>query len=709
MQHNKSKLTPHEIRSELTNIVIGSAALLVVFVTSASLLRIQEIGFQAIMVVHILLSLLILAVFLFRNHIALNVRASLICSIFFIAGIGGLISFGLAGAGTLLIFGSCIFTSLLVNMRTAIIFALIGGAVNSLMLILALMGKLSFSVNLGEYLLSPAAWLNNLFTYGYVVSISLLIVQKFSSYLNRFVSSQAELIKSQTKKIDTSENILEAVVNSLPYGIVWKDTQLRYLGANKYFLHDAKISDVSKVIGKTDKEIFPSELAKVTTERDLNVLRTAANIENYEEKYVDKKGNTVVIAANRKKLSSKDGELLGVLSAYHNVTKRTLLEQELREAKLLADQASLAKSLFLANMSHEIRTPLNGILGLVELSLLTNLDTKQLDYLSKAKLSAKTLLNIINDILDISKIEAGQMELETIPFDPKAILSNIKEQFFHVAQNKGVEFSVYYDGPKSLWVQGDPTRLLQVLINRCSNSIKFTEKGKVSVACKATTEHETATLDFTITDSGIGLDAKALTLLFTKFTQVDSSISRKFGGTGLGLSIVKGLIDMMAGTINVKSQLGHGSCFTIKLELPVGEQPQGQLQHAKQHDFSGKHILLVEDNEINRVIVEELLSSVNAKVTCAENGQIALDQLASQNFDLVLMDIQMPVMDGCSAIKKIRTKKEYQSLPIIALTANAMKHEIDLYEKLGFSAHVSKPFDFAVLLNLINHHLSADN
>lgn len=705
MHQNTPTLSHSDIRNGLTNAVIGSAALLVVFATSASLLRIQTIGLQPIMFVHVILSVLIIALYIFRKRIPLALRANLICSLFFIAGIGGLVSFGLAGAGTLLLLGTCIFTSLLVNMRVAVIFAVIGGLVIGSMLLLAVLGKLSFGIELGEYLLSPVAWLNNLITYTYVLAIALFIVQRFSSYLNGFVSSQAKIIKSQTKKIDTSQNILEAVVNSLPYGILWKDTQLRFLGANKLFLQDVKIRDVSKVIDKTDLELFPKELVQKYVEIDKKLLNSNDEFENYEEQHQDKAGNIVYISAVRKKLTGPNGEILGVICAYHDVTARTLMEHELREAKLLADEASLAKSQFLANMSHEIRTPLNGILGLIELSLLTELNPTQLDYLSKASLSAKILRDIINDILDISKIEAGQMDLEKIPFDLQAIVANITNQFSHVANKKSIDFVVQYKGPEPLWLVGDPTRLLQILMNLCSNSIKFTERGQVLFECFATVERQNVNLHFKISDTGIGMDNSALPLLFTKFTQVDSSTSRKFGGTGLGLSIVKGLVDMMAGEVKVSSELAKGSCFEVSMQLPLGEAENRQIEQNEKFDFSGKKILLVEDNQINQLIVIELLTSVGATIVSAENGQIALDELATQEFDLVLMDIQMPVMDGCSAMSKIKAQTKFAQLPVIALTANAMQHDIELYEKLGFCAHVAKPFDFNILLNEINKHL----
>ncbi|MDP5133563.1 MAG: ATP-binding protein [Paraglaciecola sp.] len=705
MQQTKVKLSQSDIRNGLTNIVIASTSVLTIFALLASLSRYQQIGFQPVMAAHVILSLLVTLLFLFRKHISLSIRAYTICSAFFVAGLVGLVSFGLAGEGTILLLGACIFASLLVNMKLAVAFAIVACLLKLAGFVLALKGQLNFNIDVGPFLLSPAAWLNSAITFSFIVTISLLLIKRFSAYLRGFLSSQANIIRSQTKQLVTSESILEAVVNSLPYGVLWKDTELRYLGANQRFLDDAKIRDLSKILGKNDAEIFPKALVDQFAPLDQKVLINGQNTENSKERHKDKEGNTVFLAATRKQLVTNNGELLGILSAYHDVTERTLMEQELRDAKQLADQASLAKSLFLANMSHEIRTPLNGILGLIELSLQTKLDGTQTDYLSKAKLSANLLLQIINDILDISKIEANQMDLEVIPFNIKAILANVNEQFHYIAQTKNIRFSVQYHGPQSIWLAGDPTRLMQILINLCSNSIKFTEHGEVTLACRLVQEGLNGKLSLKITDSGIGLNQDALAILFRKFTQVDSSISRKFGGTGLGLSIVKGIVDMMSGSISVTSEPNKGSCFTVTLDLPVVTAPGSVHQPVKKADLAGKRILVVEDNEINRVIVEELLGKVGAEVMCAENGQIAIDTLALGVFDLVLMDIQMPVMDGCSAIRTIRAMDKYQSLPIIALTANAMKHEIELYKTLGFNAHVTKPFNFDSLLGQIHQQL----
>jgi PAS domain S-box-containing protein len=694
-------LSHSEIRNGLTDSVILSAAIVVLVALLGSLLRINEIGFQPVMYLQIAVSFFVVSLYLFRQKLSLNMRARAICACFFIAGVGGMLSFGLVGAGTLLMFGGCIIASLLINIRAAVIYAMLGGAVISSQLVLALLGKLHYNVQLGEYPLVPSAWLNNLIVYSYLVVISLLLIYKFSEYLSTLLTSQAEHIESQSEKISHAETILEVVVNSLPYGIIWKDKQFRYLGANKFFLDDIRVNDFSEIAGKTDIEIMPQDIAQRFNGLDKQVLEEGNIVVNYEERHLNKLGQVRYIAANRVRLTASDGRVLGVLSAYNDITDRIEMEMDLREAKKSAEQANLAKSQFLANMSHEIRTPLNGILGLLDLSLATALNDTQLSYLRKANLSAKTLLNIINDVLDISKIEAGQMQLERVPFALQQILDHIGSQFSLQAQGKNIEFELEYQGPENVWVLGDPTRLFQILMNLCSNSVKFTEKGKSVLSCEAVAVGQEMVVTICVSDTGIGIEENVLPLLFSNFTQADSSISRKFGGTGLGLSIVKALVDLMDGTINVTSKLGQGSRFEIALRLPLSNTEQAPAIEQPDVHLDGKRILLVEDNAINQMIASEMIVASGAHVECAENGQLGLELLTQQDFDLVLMDIQMPVMDGCTAISHIRAEKKWQALPVIALTANVMAHDIEKYHTLGFSDHLAKPFERKDLLELV--------
>jgi PAS domain S-box-containing protein len=572
--------------------------------------------------------------------------------------------------------------------------------------LLAFSGQLNYNIELGDYLVSPTAWLNNLITYSYLTSIYLLLIQRFIRYLNDLVATQEDHIKSQSEHISQTEALLNVVVNTLPYGILWKDTELKYLGANQRYLDDIKVGSLSDIIGKTDFEITTAETAELFQRIDQQVLDNN-DVVSYEEQETDENGKTRYSSMNRIQLRASNGKLLGILSAYNDITERIDMETELRDAKYSAELASQAKSQFLANMSHEIRTPLNGIMGLIELCLSSELDEQQLAYLKKADLSAKTLLHIINDVLDISKIEAGQVQLEQKNFALDEILVHINSQFVMQADEKGIEFHLRCHGTENLWIIGDPTRLLQILMNLCSNSVKFTEKGSVELVCHATQHSAQVSINFEVRDTGIGIQEDILPGLFDSFTQADSSINRKFGGTGLGLAIVKALAEMMAGSLHAQSQLGKGSQFTVKLNLPLGEKsPLSPSVQTNEVGLDGQRILLVEDNEINQIIATEMLIQSGATVECAENGKVALNKMEEQTYDLVLMDIQMPVMDGCATIVNIRQKTQWHNIPVIALTANVMLHDIEKYKELGFTDHIGKPFERERLLNVIHLHLA---
>jgi PAS domain S-box-containing protein len=702
----KLDLSHQDIRSGLTNIVVLTAAVFVSIVLFGSLLRIQQIGVQPIMFLHVTMTTIVASLYIFRRRLPLSLRAHIISGCFFIAGIAGILSFGLASAGTILLFGSCVISSLIVNRRTAVSYGVLGGLILMSQTLLAFSGQLNYNIELGDYLVSPTAWLNNLITYSYLTSIYLLLIQRFIRYLNDLVATQEDHIKSQSEHISQTEALLNVVVNTLPYGILWKDTELKYLGANQRYLDDIKVGSLSDIIGKTDFEITTAETAELFQRIDQQVLDNN-DVVSYEEQETDENGKTRYSSMNRIQLRASNGKLLGILSAYNDITERIDMETELRDAKYSAELASQAKSQFLANMSHEIRTPLNGIMGLIELCLSSELDEQQLAYLKKADLSAKTLLHIINDVLDISKIEAGQVQLEQKNFALDEILVHINSQFVMQADEKGIEFHLRCHGTENLWIIGDPTRLLQILMNLCSNSVKFTEKGSVELVCHATQHSAQVSINFEVRDTGIGIQEDILPGLFDSFTQADSSINRKFGGTGLGLAIVKALAEMMEGSVHARSQLGKGSQFTVKLNLPLGEKsPLSPSVQTNEVGLDGQRILLVEDNEINQIIATEMLIQSGATVECAENGKVALNKMEEQTYDLVLMDIQMPVMDGCATIVNIRQKTQWHNIPVIALTANVMLHDIEKYKELGFTDHIGKPFERERLLNVIHLHLA---
>ena len=374
--------------------------------------------------------------------------------------------------------------------------------------------------------------------------------------------------------------------------------------------------------------------------------------------------------------------------------------KDLMQARDDALAAANAKSEFLANMSHELRTPMNGVLGMLTLLQGTQLAQEQDEFLRIAKSSGELLLSVINDILDFSKIEAGKMDLEDLVFDPRQLLSDVISPLTFTAQDKGIELTGECDEhmPKAIW--GDPTRLKQVVTNLVSNAVKFTDHGRVLVSMKAVGGQ----YFIQVQDTGMGMDSGQLAHIFEAFGQGDSSITRTHGGTGLGLTITNRLSQMMGGLVNVESELGSGSIFTVA--LPLKEASAEELETSAQIKegllFSQEPILVVEDNKVNQQIASHLLSEANLHVTMAENGKVALELLQEKNFELVLMDLQMPVMDGLEATRQVRAlSAPVSDIPIIAMTAHASTEHIEECMAVGMNAHTTKPINIDILLNTI--------
>ncbi|MCF8130743.1 MAG: CHASE2 domain-containing protein [Deltaproteobacteria bacterium] len=404
-----------------------------------------------------------------------------------------------------------------------------------------------------------------------------------------------------------------------------------------------------------------------------------------------------------------------VLLALLNLKRAISRARTLKLEKLKADEVSRFKSDFLANMSHEIRTPMNAIIGLNHLALKTDLTAKQTDYLSKIQRSANSLLGIINDVLDLSKIEAGKLDMEEVDFRLEDVLSDLKNLISLKAEEKGLKFEFDTDPQAPTQLVGDPLRLGQILINLANNAVKFTDQGKVVVSLRALEKDEThVILRFAVQDTGIGLSRKEADRLFWPFTQADRGTTRKYGGTGLGLSISRRLVEMMKGKIWVESEPGKGStfCFTARFGLQseksslesVMDNQESEKQKALA-DIRGARILLVEDNEINQQVARELLEQQGLMVHVVNNGQEAISALEQSIYDLVLTDIHMPVMDGYEATAQIRKNPVFKNLPIVAMTAQALAGDRDKSLAAGMNDHVSKPIDpeklFAVLVKWI--------
>lgn len=513
--------------------------------------------------------------------------------------------------------------------------------------------------------------------------------------------------KLSEQAIRIREEKYRSIIANMNLGLLEVDNHEKIQFANQSFCEMSGYT-LQELLGKKASALFVKEESEEVVEMK-NEMRKKGISDAYELSLKNKNGQTKWWLISGAPRYNDNGDLVGSIGIHLDITQQKLLELELIEAREQAESSVNAKQTFLANMSHEIRTPMNAILGMTNQLAKTKLNKDQHFYLNTIHSAADNLLIIINDILDLSKIDAGKLTLEKIGFEPKTVINRVMQVMVHRAEEKGLNFTnSFCDTKLSSILLGDPYRLNQVLLNLVSNAIKFTHKGTVDIACTILADHpDRQTVELTVTDTGIGMDDSFARNLFDKFSQEDSSIIRKYGGTGLGMSISKELIDLMHGKITVKSKKGKGTSIAVVIDFEKGsisDLPFKEIVATDTSLLQGKKILVTDDNEMNQLVAATILQNFGAEITEAFNGAEAIEKIKSTPFDLVLMDVQMPVMDGIEATKIIRESIS-KTLPVIALTAFAINGDNQKCLAAGMNDYLSKPFEESQLLNIISKWL----
>lgn len=557
-----------------------------------------------------------------------------------------------------------------------------------------------------DYLIKPISKLDLLNVVKYALTQKELLDSKKELEENRRIHEKQleELLTQRTEAFETMKKILE--LSPMPTFIV-DIVKNEVFSANKAMLEFMKVKDC-KDIRKTNFFENNNDFSTIKS-----LYKEKGKIDNAEVQIkCEGTGELIWCLLSVHPINLADRQL--IIISFTEFNEVLEAKRQLQIAKQKAEDANKLKSQFLANMSHEIRTPMNAIIGLGELMKSADLAPKYENYLDKLNLSAKNLLALINDILDFSKLESEKFELENKGFYISDVLENIKNIVSFSANERKLDFSIMVEESVPKFVLGDSLRLGQVLLNLSNNAIKFTDKGEVTITVrKASDTKESTNVLFAIKDTGIGISEENKDKLFSSFTQADSSVTRKYGGSGLGLAISKNIVKLMGGEIWFESELGVGTTFYLNIPFKKAVDQKNSGGRDTLNDIDSKQkkqtkpisstnisrVLLAEDNEINQMVTGEMLRQLGYETEIAENGEVAISKVMSDKYDLVLMDLQMPVMGGYEASQKIREKNK--DIPIIALSAETMPNILERIYDSGMNDYISKPVEINTLKDIL--------
>ena len=699
------------IRSRIVDKGLQYSGLLIPLALSLLLTRAIEHGWHPVYYWHIGLMGLVVGAAAFRARLPYRVRASLLIGLCLVLSAIGLPIFGLVGGAHLGLVIFAVLTAIAFGTRAGLVACVIDLGIIVIVGTAVCTGTVTFSFDIGEYATSLSAWSVIVVVFSVAVPITIVTLGVVHEHL---AASLQDLRQTHAKHERLVDNLIDSVLYRYDVEGVFN-----YVS-----------SPITRVLGYSPEE-FSIHASTHLTDHPVNqealrhMQQSIHGVQQppYEVQIYDKHGGIRWLEVSEAPVRDGSGNVVAVEGVAHDVTRRKRAEHQLARAKALAEAATRAKTEFLANMSHEIRTPMTAILGFTDILMGSVTDPGQLDAVTTIKKNGEYLVEIINGILDLSKIEAGKLEVEQVPCSPCQILSDVVSLMRVPASAKNLPLELEYDGPIPQSIRTDPTRMRQILINLISNAIKFTEVGNVRLVARLLDAdgHE-ARMQFEVADSGIGMTEEQIARLFKPFQQADTSTTRRFGGTGLGLTISKRLAERLGGDITVRSNPGQGSTFTFTMAVgspdgvPLLEHPtEAQLLSESDEPRASSHprldcrVLLAEDGPDNQRLIAFLLEKAGAEVTLARNGQSAHDlALAAHDagtpFDVILMDMQMPVMDGYEATGRLRAAG--YNHPIIALTAHAISTDRDKCLSAGCDDYMAKPIDREKLIPLVAEYAS---